>query len=74
MYGKFSSFQDPLSRPLIQSITNRVRKLNSKYYLPTNEQTKIVSEPVRALRDQLQEVSSGSTTSIQVQPYLHGAR
>ena len=52
MYGKLSSFQDPLSRPLIQSITKRVKKLNSKYYVPTNEQTKVISEPVRALRDQ----------------------
>ena len=50
-----SSFQDPLSRPLIQSITQRVKQLNSKYYIPTNEQTKIISEPVRALRDQPQD-------------------
>ena len=48
---KKSSFQDLLSRPLIQSIKQRVKELNSKYYLPTNKQTKIVSEPVRALRD-----------------------
>ena len=33
-------------------MTNRVRELNPKYYLPTNEQTQIVSVPVRALRDQ----------------------
>ena len=55
MYGKLSSFQDPLSRPLIQSITQRVKKLNSKYFVPTNEQTKVISEPVRALRDHPQE-------------------
>ena len=58
MYGKLSSFQDPPSRPLIQSITQRVKQLNSKYYTPTNEQTKIISEPVRALRDQPQDESS----------------
>ena len=55
MYGKLSSFQDPLLRPLIQSITDRVKKLNSKYYIPTNKQTKIISEPARALKDQPQE-------------------
>ena len=40
-----------ISRPLIQSIMKRVRELNSKYHLLTNEQTQIVSEPARALRD-----------------------
>ena len=36
----------------------RVKELNSKYYVPTSEQTKIISEPVRALRDQLQDESA----------------
>ena len=36
----------------------RVKELNSKYYLPTNEQTQIISEPARALRDWLQEEST----------------
>ena len=58
MYAKLSSFQDPLSRPLIRSITQRVKQLNSKYYIPTNKQTKIVSEPVTALREQLQDESA----------------
>ena len=69
--SKSSSFQDHhpwwqeekwqnklISRPLIQSISKRVKELNSKYYLPTNEQTQIVSEPARALRDQPQEESA----------------
>ena len=43
---------------MIQSISKRVKELNPKYYLPTNEQTQIVSEPVRALRDQPQEESA----------------
>ena len=68
--SKSSSFQDQnpqwreekwqnklISRPLIQSMMKRVRELNSKYYLPTNEQTQIVSEPARALRDWPQEES-----------------
>ena len=50
-HSNFSSFQDQNPRPLMQSMTKRVRELNSKYYLPTNEQTQIVSEPVRALRE-----------------------
>ena len=58
MYDKLSSFHDPLSRPLIQSITQRVKQLNSKYYIPTKEQTKVISEPVRALRDQPQDESA----------------
>ena len=69
-HSKSSSFQDQnpqreekwqkklISRPLIQSMTKRVRELNSKYYLPTNEQTQIISEPARALRDWLQEEST----------------
>ena len=51
-YGNQSSFQDHLSRPLIQSITNRVKELNPKYYLPTNEHTKVISDPVKAIKDQ----------------------
>ena len=47
-----------ISRPFIQSMMKRVRELNSKYYLPTNEQTQIISEPARALRDQPQEESA----------------
>ena len=39
-------------------MTKRVRELNSKYYLPTNEQTQIVSEPARALRDRPQGESA----------------
>ena len=43
----------------------RVRELNSKYYLPTNKQTQIISEPVRALRDRPQgESAEGPTTSV----------
>ena len=49
--SNFSSFQDQNPRPLMQSMTKRVRELNSKYYLPTNEQTQIISEPARALRE-----------------------
>ena len=45
---------------MIQSITQRVKQLNPKYYLPTNEQTKIISEPVRALRDQPQDESAAA--------------
>ena len=47
-----------ISRPLTQSMMNRVKELNPKYYLPTNEQTQIVSEPVRALRDWPKEDSA----------------
>ena len=47
-----------ISGPLIQSMTKRVQELNSKYYLLTNEQTKIVSEPARALRDRLLDEST----------------
>ena len=36
----------------------QVRELNSKYYLLTNEQTQIISEPARALRDRPQGESS----------------
>ena len=43
---------------MIQSISKRVQELNSKYYLPTNEQTQIISEPARALRDRPQEESA----------------
>ena len=63
-HSNFSSLQDQnpqreeekrqnklISRPLIQSMMKRVRELNSKYYLPMNEQTQIVLEPVRALRE-----------------------
>ena len=57
-YGNKSSFQDPLSRPLIQSITNRVKALNSKYYLPTHEHTKVILDPEKALRDQPKEESA----------------
>ena len=69
--SKSSSFQDHppqwqeqklqnklISRPLIQSISKRVQELNPKYYLPTNEQTQIISEPARALRDWPQEEST----------------
>ena len=35
-----------------------VKELNSKYYLPTNEQTQIVSEPARALREWPQKESA----------------
>ena len=47
-----------ISRPLIQSMMKRVREPNSKYYLLTNEQTQIVSEPARALREQPQGESA----------------
>ena len=47
-----------ISRPLIQSMMKQVRELNSKYYLLTNEQTQIVSEPARALRDRPQGESA----------------
>ena len=73
-YGNKNSFQDLLSRPLYQSIANRVKGLNSKYYLPTHEQTKVISDPEKALRDQPQEVSSGPATSIQVQSDPCGTR
>ena len=53
-HGKLSPFQDPLSRPLLQGITQRVRNLNPKYYLPTNEHTKVITDPGRVLRDQPQ--------------------
>ena len=68
--SKSSSFQDHnpwweekwqnkfISRPLIQSMTKRVKELNLKYYLLTNEQTQIVSEAARALRDWPQEESA----------------
>ena len=56
--GKLSSFQDPLSRPLLQGITQRVKNLNPKYYLPTNEHTKVISDPGRVLRDQPQVEST----------------
>ena len=62
--SNFSSFQDQnpqqaeekwqnefISRPSTQSMTKRVQEFNPKYYLPTNEQSKIISEPARALRD-----------------------
>ena len=68
IWSKSSSFQDHppwwqeqkwqnklISRPLIQSITQRVKELNPKYYLLTNKQTQIISEPARALRDLPQE-------------------
>ena len=71
IWSKYSSFQDHspwwqeqkrqnklISRPLIQSISKWVKELNLKYYLPTNKQTQIVSEPVRALRDRSQEEST----------------
>ena len=57
-YGNKSSFQDLFSRPLIQSIANRVKNLNSKYYLPTHEHTKVISDPEKALRDQPWEQSA----------------
>ena len=47
-----------ISRPLIWSMMKRVEELNPKYYLLTNEQTKIVSEPARALRDGPQDEST----------------
>ena len=56
--GQQSSFQYPLSRPLIQSITEWVKKLNSKYYTPPNEQTKVISDPVKATKDQPWEEST----------------
>ena len=69
--SKSSSFQDHnpwwqeekwqnklISRPLIQSIMKQVKELNPKYYLPTNKQTQIISEPARALRDWPQEEST----------------
>ena len=71
IWSKSSSFQDHhpwqqeekwqnklISRPLIQSISKRVKELNPKYYLPINEQNQIISEPARALRDWPQEESA----------------
>ena len=86
--SSFSSFQDQnpwqeeekwqnklTSRPLIQSMTKRVRELNSKYYLPTNEQTQIISEPARASQGATtRRVTRCPTTSVVVQPNLCGAR
>ena len=43
---------------MIQSMMKRVRELNPKFYLPTNKQTQIVSEPARALRDRPQGESA----------------
>ena len=70
IWSKSSSFQDHspwrqeqkwqkrvISRPLIQSILKQVQELNPKYYLPTNKQTQIISEPARALSDWPQEES-----------------
>ena len=57
-HGKLSSFKDPLSRPLLQGITQRVRNLNLKYYLPTHEHTKVITDPGRVLRDQPQVEST----------------
>ena len=51
------------SRPLIQSMTNRVRELNLKYYLPTN--------PMGLTT---RRVNRGPTPSVAVQPHLCGAR
>ena len=66
IWSNSSSFQDQnpqqkevkRSRPLTQSMTKQVRELNPKYYLPTNEQTQIISEPARALRDWPKEESA----------------
>ena len=70
IWGNSSSFQDQnpwreerqqnklISRPLIQSMTKRVKELNLKYFLLTNKQTQIVSEPVRALKVWPQEESA----------------
>ena len=44
MYDNKSSFQD-LSRPLYQTIANRVKALNSEYYLPTHKHTKVITDP-----------------------------
>ena len=55
-WWQYQKWQNKLiSRPLIQSITKQVQELNLKYYLPTNEQTQIISEPARAVRDWLQD-------------------
>ena len=69
MYGNKNSFQDLLSRPLYQSIANRVKGLNSKYYLPTHEHTKVISDPEKALRDQPERtVNSGPTMASRFNP------
>ena len=39
-------------------MSKQVKELNPKYYLPTNKQNQIVSEPARALRDWPQEEST----------------
>ena len=54
------SFQDLLSRPW----RIWVKKLNSQYMTPTNENTKVISDPEKAKRMQLQnQVNSGPTQS-----------
>ena len=52
------SFQDLLSRPSFKTMEKWVKKLNSHYMTPTNENTKAISDPEKTKRMQLQNEST----------------
>ena len=47
-----------ISRPLHQSIANRVKALNAKYYLPNYKHTKVITDPKQVQKEQLKEQST----------------
>ena len=51
------SFQDLLSRPTFKTMETWVKKLISQYMAPTNEKTKVISDPEKAKRMQQQNES-----------------